>query len=773
MNTCWLITRMNSFFRLLVLAVLLCLSSAGMAKPLEKVSVQLEWVFQFEFAGFIAAIEKGFYREAGLDVELIEYQPGIDTVKDVLSGKVEYGIHNSSLVIKNGKPADVVMLATYLQRSPLVFVTSKAINKPSDLIGKRIMGTTDEFRYSSLALLMSHFYINQENTRFIEHSFSIDDFVEGRVDAMTAFRSNQLFELDQLGIEYNIIDPSDYGFYMTADNLFTAHDQALKYPERAQRFIEASNQGWRYALDNTEEIVDIILEKYSQRKTREALLYEAEVTRSMMLTSFFQIGHINIDLAERTFLQLKNAKLLDDDVDYYPLSLERLMTLHGFDGKVLLTVPEKQYLLQKGSLKLCVDPDWMPFESISNNQHTGIVADIFEQMIQPHLPVPIQLYPTQSWEQSLQAAKQRDCDLVSLLSPTPERSEYLDFTDVYVKSPLVLATTKDQFFIDDISQVKEQPIGYIRGYSYFESLKKRIPDINLVPVASIQEGLNKVESGELYGYIDNLSVIAQQIRQEYSGELKISARLKEQDENAIGTRNDEPMLHEIFSRLVENINLHEDRLQPIYNKWISVKFESARDYTLAISLSVLFLIVLLAMAYHNWRIRKYSQKLQKLSVTDSLTQSYNRVKGHQILNQERDNFLRYHQPCGVIMVDIDWFKSINDTHGHKVGDQVLIGFVKLLKAHMRVTDMICRWGGEEFLLICPHQNLQETHQVAEKLLKHLREHDFVKGLKITASFGVGVFEKGFTNDELLEKVDMALYAAKEAGRNQTALMTVG
>lgn len=151
----------------LVILLLLPVAAFPADKSLEKVVVQLDWIYQFEFAGFIAAKEKGYYRDAGLDVELREYKAELDTVGEVMSQKVNYGIHNSSIVIEDGKVVPIVLLATYLQRSPLIFVTSPEIKQPSDLIGKRIMGTTDELKYSSLALLLDHFYINKKIQRLL------------------------------------------------------------------------------------------------------------------------------------------------------------------------------------------------------------------------------------------------------------------------------------------------------------------------------------------------------------------------------------------------------------------------------------------------------------------------------------------------------------------------------------------------------------------------------------------------------------------------------
>ena len=107
---------------LYILALLSASTLSSTATALEKVSLQLDWKYQFEYAGFIAAKEKGFYKDAGLDVELIEYETGIDIVDNILNQKSNYGIHNSSIVIRDGKIVPIVLMATYFQQSPLVFV---------------------------------------------------------------------------------------------------------------------------------------------------------------------------------------------------------------------------------------------------------------------------------------------------------------------------------------------------------------------------------------------------------------------------------------------------------------------------------------------------------------------------------------------------------------------------------------------------------------------------------------------------------------------------
>jgi polar amino acid transport system substrate-binding protein len=741
-----------------------CFSVAHAESELEPVRLQLDWKFQFEFAGFIAAKEKGFYQEAGLDVELLEYQAGTDTVSEVRSRRINYGIHNSSIVIESGKLVPIILLATYFQRSPLVLVTAKDIKTPTDLIGKTIMGTRDEFKYSSLALLLELFYVVKGNTTFQEHTFDIEDFITGRVDAMSAFRSNQLFELDQLGIEYNIIDPADYGFLMSAVNLFTSQEEALQYPQRTHRFIEASNRGWTYALEHPEEIINIIYSKYSQRKTLAALEYEVEVTRRLMLLDFYNIGDTNRELTIRALKQLQRNDLIDPAEQIGSFSFVELMRQVKHDA--LFNHEQRQYLEKKGVIKMCVDPDWMPFESISDGMHIGIAADIINSF-SPHLPVPIELIKTTNWQQSIVEAKARRCDIFSLAAETPERIKYMDFTRPYLDLPVAMATTMDKYFIDDVAQIKDKRFGIVKGYAISEILRKRIPGINIIDVENISEGLRRVESGDLFGYIDNLMVIAAYLQQHFTGTLKISARLKDSIRLAIGTRNDEPLLRDIFDALIHSID--EDIKQASFNKWVTVPQDIGIDYLKMWKIAVGVVLVLLAFSYHYYRLRKYNRMLEQLSITDKLTGLYNRMKMDQALLLQQETALRYKLPSGIVLMDIDHFKAINDRHGHHAGDLVLSEFGRLLSRHVRKIDLVGRWGGEEFLVICPNTDREGTLQLAQKLLTQIRIHEFPVVGRVTASAGIGYLTEHNNIHKALEMADVAMYQAKGLGRDQVCV----
>lgn len=157
--------------------------------------------------------------------------------------------------------------------------------------------------------------------------------------------------------------------------------------------------------------------------------------------------------------------------------------------------------------------------------------------------------------------------------------------------------------------------------------------------------------------------------------------------------------------------------------------------------------------------------LEKLSENDSLTQIYNRYKIDQILQNEINRSLRSKEYFSIILIDIDHFKSVNDTYGHQVGDSVLVEFANILKSNIRSTDMVGRWGGEEFIIICLDTDIHGAVQLAESIRKKIYTFHFTKIKNASASFGVAVFSYNDTQTTLIDKADKALYEAKNDGRD--------
>ena len=160
-----------------------------------------------------------------------------------------------------------------------------------------------------------------------------------------------------------------------------------------------------------------------------------------------------------------------------------------------------------------------------------------------------------------------------------------------------------------------------------------------------------------------------------------------------------------------------------------------------------------------------SKQLVQMATTDALTGAFNRKGLEDVLQQALAEWRKHQHPLALVLIDIDHFKSVNDTHGHQAGDHVLAGLAELVRQHVRGQDLLGRWGGEEFLLVCRDTGLTQAIAIAEKLRALVAGQEF-SGLRVTASFGVAALDSERPLDELFAAADAALYRAKAEGRNR-------
>ena len=259
---------------------------------LEQVNLQLKWTHAFQFAGYYAALDKGYYREAGLDVRIQEAKPGFDVVESVVSGKAHYGVGNSSLLLARNAGKPVVALAVIFQHSPLVLVMrgDNGAQSIHDLIGKKVM-----IEPQSDELLA---YLRQEGItpdRFVqvEHSFDPQDLISGRVDAISAYSTNEPFYLDRARLPFQVYTPRSVGIDFYGDNLFTSEQELREHPKRAEAFRNASLRGWKYAMEHPVEIARLIHDRYSSHHSIEFYLFEAREMVQLLRQDLIEIGYMN------------------------------------------------------------------------------------------------------------------------------------------------------------------------------------------------------------------------------------------------------------------------------------------------------------------------------------------------------------------------------------------------------------------------------------------------------------------------------------------------
>jgi diguanylate cyclase (GGDEF)-like protein len=275
----------------LLCALLLCLTRFADAEPIH---LQLRWHHQFQFAGYYAAIEQGYYREAGLDVVIHPGSPGVTPVAEVLTGRAHYGVANSELLLQRLRGQPLVALASIFQHSSSILLSRKerCATTPHDLIGRKVMLMDRQVDADFLAMFKNE-GIADSAIELLPSSYQISDLAEGKVDAFNAYRTNEPFYLTQQGIGYCVLDPRSYGVDFYSDILFTSEEELRQHPERVRAFTAASLKGWRYAMQHPEEIITLLRHKYDVPKSAEHLRYEAETMRSLILPEVVEIGHMN------------------------------------------------------------------------------------------------------------------------------------------------------------------------------------------------------------------------------------------------------------------------------------------------------------------------------------------------------------------------------------------------------------------------------------------------------------------------------------------------
>jgi diguanylate cyclase (GGDEF)-like protein len=434
-------------------------------------------------------------------------------------------------------------------------------------------------------------------------------------------------------------------------------------------------------------------------------------------------------------------------------------------------------------LSLCVDPDWMPYEAVINGKHTGIASDylhIFEQLTS----YKFNINKTTSWKESTENLKSGKCDLTLMLNRTAERERYLNFTIPYFFGPNVLISNKDMPFMQDLTAIGTMTLGVVSGYRLLDEIPLYYPEIKIKILSSEEEGLIAVEKGEIDVYVGSLYSTNASINQLKLTSLKINGWIFLQDQLRIGFTKNKSHLIPLFNQAIERISTkqHND----ILNRWSNVQIVKQSDYTLlyyfagitAIVFMVFFwryfiaLKIFTALNYKNQELEQIktalllaNKNLEYLSFHDNLTQLYNR---HYFMSTLEDHFsdvVRQKSISALFMIDLDFFKKINDEHGHNVGDKILQQFSAILSNTLRAGDIAARWGGEEFIVLLPKANKEQSMSSANRLIQAVEHYDFESKIRLTISIGVSQYKPTDNIESWIERADIALYKAKNEGRN--------
>ncbi len=266
----------------------------GAVDAAEKLVLQLPWHHQFQFAGYYMAEDQGYYRNADLDVEIRDVSQGSDSVEEVLSGRADFGVNGSGLLVERSLGKPVVAIAAIFQHDPVVFLTLKqsGIREPADFVGKKVMLVPGFQSLSLIALLHQEGVLDQ--TEQLATSFDYHSLLNGETDAFNAYSSNEPFVLESQGIQTNIINPEDYNIDFYGDILFTSESFLQNNPKQVEKFRTASLKGWDYALSHPDEAIAIIKSKYHVNKTVQQLRFEAAAIEKVIQPDLVDIGTMDL-----------------------------------------------------------------------------------------------------------------------------------------------------------------------------------------------------------------------------------------------------------------------------------------------------------------------------------------------------------------------------------------------------------------------------------------------------------------------------------------------
>ncbi|MCW2249357.1 diguanylate cyclase (GGDEF)-like protein [Azospirillum fermentarium] len=439
---------------------------------------------------------------------------------------------------------------------------------------------------------------------------------------------------------------------------------------------------------------------------------------------------------------------------------------------VRLTPEEQAYLRDNPVIHYCADPDWEPYEVITDQGwHRGIAADLL-RLAASRVGMMLTVVPTRTWEESIATSQAGTCKFLSFLNRTPKRDAWLIFTAPLFVDPNVIVTREEHPLIDDLGGLTGETMVLPSGTAMEERLTTDFPNLTLTTVTAEADAFAMVSDKRASMTMRSMIVAVHAIKKGGWFSLKVAGTVPGYENRLrIGVIKSEPLLRSILDKGIATITA--DEREQIANRHVAITVQQNIDFEVLWRILAACGLVLATSLFWIVKLRQMNEKLRRQSRTDSLTGIGNRSYLNERLPQEIDRARRYGRPFAVVLLDIDHFKAINDLYGHLTGDAVLRHFTTVIRATVRTTDMPGRWGGEEFLVLCPETTAEQALALAQRLCTAVRAHDFPTGRTHTVSAGVAALIPDDTVDGLLHRADAGLYRAKAEGRDRAMALTPG
>lgn len=276
---------------------------------------------------------------------------------------------------------------------------------------------------------------------------------------------------------------------------------------------------------------------------------------------------------------------------------------------LILTQEEKDWLKEHKTIKIGIDPDFAPFEFVDKRgEFKGITADFLNEMqkhinlaLNSDIKIEFSIVKNRTWNEIVTMAKARSIDVLSCIVETPERSEYLDFTSVYLTFPMIIVTNKETGYINNIEELKGRTVAVIDNYTPHELLSK-YEDIFLVKTKSLTEALSLVSSGKTFAHVGNLSRVTLLLREEGFQNLMIAGITNYKYNFSMGVKKGDYILRNIMQKSYDAIP--QEITTSIYYKWFPLDFKKEQDYTLVWKILFGTLVITLILSFWVFKLNR-------------------------------------------------------------------------------------------------------------------------------------------------------------------------
>lgn len=423
----------------------------------------------------------------------------------------------------------------------------------------------------------------------------------------------------------------------------------------------------------------------------------------------------------------------------------------------------------QGKLVVTNSASWPPFSFINEEGNPdGILVDLWQEFaVRNQIEVEFVLT---DWSSSLELIRHHKADVHAGLFESEERDQYMDFSAT-INVPLATRLFVSQKMkVDNILELTV-PVAVTKGGFAETFINEHYPTVELQLFDNGAEAIQAAVDGDVFAFVSDYPAAMYYLHKLGTPEqFYVVQTLYRENLKAAVPDGNLALLTQVNHGL-DAIPVEE--FNRIIQKWMYSESRIPSWLFPVLAVSVFAMILVFAGIYIftlKRQVESRTKQLEQISISDGLTGIYNRKKIESKINDELARSQRYNKDLSIVLIDIDHFKQVNDQYGHLVGDEVLKGIVALFSDNIRQVDSIGRWGGEEFLIVCPETSLSDAVKMADKLRAIICAASFPIEGGCTASFGVAELKHSDQLAGLLKRADEALYLAKNGGRNQVSFV---